>query len=357
MLDFDSQKIVHPSLECRKIIHIDMDAFYASVELRDQPSLSHKPVVIGGDPQSRGVVCTANYIARKYGIHSAMACSRAFRLCPDAVFIRPNFDKYKAVSQQIRQIFASYTDMIEPLSLDEAYLDVTQSQTGLFAVKIANNIRAAIKQQLNLTASAGVGPNKMIAKIASDFNKPDGITIVLPHQVIGFMEALSLRKIPGIGPKTETRLKALGLVSCRDAKNYQLNQLCGMLGQRLGDWIYRACRGIDERSVKVSAERKSLGKEETFSADLLNRVEIEKELKALATSVSKSLENKGYLAKTLTLKVKYGDFQTITRSKTLDQPFDNATLIEKLAIGLLDKTEAGARPIRLVGVSTTIWRS
>jgi DNA polymerase IV len=357
MLDFESQQGVHPSLESRKIIHIDMDAFYASVELRDQPSLGHRPVVIGGDPQSRGVVCTANYIARKYGIHSAMACSRAFRLCPDAVFIRPNFEKYRAVSRDIRRIFASYTDMIEPLSLDEAYLDVTRSHTGLFAVKIANNIRVAIKQQLNLTASAGVGPNKMIAKIASDFNKPDGITIVLPQQVSGFMEALSLRKIPGIGPKTETRLKAFGLVSCRDAKDYQLAQLCEMLGERLGSWIYRACRGIDERSVSNSSERKSLGKEETFTSDLLNRAEIEKELKVLAISVSKSLENKGYLAKTLTLKVKYGDFQTITRSKTLDQPFDNSSLIERLAIDLLDKTEAGARPIRLVGVSVSIWRS
>src|SRR3989338_5154126 len=201
---------IHPSLLKRKIIHFDMDAFYAAVEIRDDPRLQGKPIVIGGSPNSRSVVCTASYPARRYGIRSAMSCARAAFLCPEAIFIKPNFEKYKAASVQIREIFSRYTDLIEPLSLDEAYLDVTNNKLGLYAVQIAKRIKSDIVKELNLTGSAGVAPNKLVAKIASDLNKPDGLTIVLPHQVTEFMRNLPLRKINGIGPATEKRLHGAG---------------------------------------------------------------------------------------------------------------------------------------------------
>lgn len=340
---------VHPSLLLKKIIHIDMDAFYASVEIRDNPDLAGKPVVVGGSPQSRGVVCTASYEARKFGIRSAMACSQAHRLCPKAVFIRPNFSKYREVSEKIREIFSRYTKLIEPLSLDEAYLDVTGHE--LYAVKIASLIRQQVYEETKLTCSAGVAPNKMIAKIASDINKPNGITIVLPDQVLAFMENLPLRKINGIGPATEKRLQAEGFNLCKDIWPYTVYELHEKLGDRMGDWLHKRSRGIDDRAVSTSRKRKSLGTEDTFAKDIKDKATIQGEIKRIGESVAESLQSRSFVGKTVTLKVKYADFKQITRSLTLDYYTNSANDIILAANDLLEKTEAGQKPVRLLGIS------
>lgn len=342
---------VHPSLLKRKIIHVDMDAFYASVEVRDRPELAGRPVVIGGSPQSRAVVCTSSYEARKFGVRSAMSCAQAFRLCPDAVFLSPNFAKYVEVSHQIREIFGRYTDLIEPLSLDEAYLDVTHSASGLYAVQIGRQIQAAILRELGLSCSVGVAPNKLVAKIASDFRKPAGLTVVPPERVAAFMQPLGVRKIFGVGPATEKRLHALGLKTCADVLTLPLQQLEATLGS-FAQWIYAAAQGIDERSVRTSRERKSLGREETFAKDLLLLPALLGELLALAQKTAQDLQRRQLFGRTVTLKVKYGDFQQITRSHTLSNPTQESQLVFETAQRLLlERSEAGRRPIRLLGLS------
>lgn len=347
---------IHPSLLKRKIIHFDMDAFYASIEVRDDPNLEGRPVVVGGSPNSRAVVCTANYEARKYGIHSAMSCSQAFRLCSDTVFIRPNFEKYVAASLQIREIFKKYTSLIEPLSLDEAYLDVTNNEQGLYAVKIAKLIQNEICEVTGLTGSAGIAPNKLLAKIASDMHKPKGITIVLPAQAIQFMQALPLRKIHGIGPVTEKRLLSEGLKKCSDVWPYSLEQLQAKLGNR-AEWLYDSSRGIDERPVETSRIRKSLGQEETFAVDLLSIAELKLKLIELSQAVSEDLQNKNLKGRTITLKVKYADFTQVTRRKTFDNPVDDEATLLQMGTELLAVTEAGQRKIRLLGLSVSnfVW--
>lgn len=341
---------IHPSLLLRKIIHFDMDAYYASIEIRDNPSLKGKPVVVGGSPNSRGVVSTASYEARKYGIHSAMACSQAARLCPSAIFVRPNFEKYTSVSQQIRKVFQSYTDLVEPLSLDEAYLDVTNNSLGLYAVKIARKIQEDILAQTGLTGSAGVAPNKLLAKIASDMNKPHGLTVILPDQALSFMEPLALRKIHGIGPATEQRLLSKGLKYCRDVWPYSVEQLTTMVGN-MAEWLFMRSRGIDERSIETSRERKSLGREETFSVDYLDLEILNQELALIVEGVAGDLQKRGLKGKTITLKVKYGDFTRITRSQTIAAPTSDQGIIGSVAHHLMHNTEAGRRKIRLLGVS------
>lgn len=342
---------IHPSLLKRKIIHFDMDAFYASIEIRDNPSLKGKPLVVGGDPNSRSVVCTASYEARRYGIRSAMACSHAARLCPETIFLKPNFEKYKKASNQIREIFARYTNIIEPLSLDEAYLDVTNNPLGLYAVQIAKKIKQDIVNELNLTGSAGVAPNKLVAKIASDLNKPNGLTIVLPYQVTGFMRNLPLRKINGIGPATEKRLAFLGLFNCVDVWMKEKAWLSDMLGENMGEWLFERTRGIDDNPLETSWERKSLGQEETFDHDTLDRDLLFKKLETLSSDVAHDLARRNLKGRTITLKVKYADFQRITRSQTIETQTCESLKIFEVVKTLLAKTEAGQRKIRLLGVS------
>ena len=335
-------------MSVRKIIHIDMDCFFAAVEMRDKPSLKGLPIVVGGHPKSRGVVSTCSYEARKFGIHSAMACSKALKLCPKAIFITPNFEKYKAVSFTIQEIFRSYTPIVEPLSLDEAYLDVTKH--NLYAVKIAKKIRQEIFQETRLTASAGIAPNKLIAKIASDINKPNGSTLVLPSQVRNFIGSLPLRKIPGIGPATEKQLIKQQLYLCSDIWAYSLEELIRILGENRAQWLHERCRGIDGRLVKSTRVRKSLGTEDTFSYDIKDYTKILSELSKISESVAKSLKKKNLKGKTVTLKVKYKNFKQITRSKTFGNTTNSFEIIYSEAKKLLQKTEAGQTPIRLIGV-------
>jgi DNA polymerase-4 len=343
--------LVHPSLLKRKIIHVDMDAFYAAVETRDNPALEGRPLVIGGHPQSRGVVCTASYAARKFGIRSAMSCARAYRLCPDAVFLPPNFHKYHQVSQQIRGIFARYTPLIEPLSLDEAYLDVTKTSSGLYAAQIGREIQSAVSQELRLSCSVGVAPNKLVAKIASEYRKPAGLTVVPPEKVAAFMQVLHVRNLFGVGPVTEKRLHAVGLLTCADIINAPMDLLENQLGS-FAVWIRSAAQGIDERDVQTSRERKSFGREETFSKDLLHMDRLLEELRLLSEKISCDMQEKEISGRTLTLKVKYGDFQQITRSQTLTNATNSASEIFSASQRLLvERSEAGRRHIRLLGLS------
>ncbi len=342
----------HQSLFERKIIHFDMDAFYASVEVRDNPSLRGKPVVVGGSPQSRGVVCTANYEARKFGVRSAMPCSHAYRLCPEAVFIRPHFDRYRSVSQQVRKIFLEVTSKIEPLSLDEAYLDVTHDKQGRYASQIARYIQDKIWDDLHLTGSAGVAPNKMIAKIASEFRKPFGITVITPQQVQGFIMHLPLRAIPGIGPASQSRLAKLGFHVCQDIWNQPLDDLQNKLGQNMGEWLYWRSRGIDQRPVESSRERKSISLERTFAKDISDIGDIKQILQLLVDELIDTLQQKNIWGRTWTLKIKYYDFKQSTRSFTqeLPQSRDDSHKLWDIFTALLKKTEAEKKKVRLLGV-------
>jgi len=343
---------IHPSLRTRKIIHFDMDAFYASIEVRDDPSLRGKPVVVGGSPQSRAVVCTASYEARKYGIHSAMSCSKAARLCPSAIFLPLHFEKYELASSQIRAIFHRYTDLVEPLSLDEAYLDVTHHKEGLYAVQIAKRIQEEVYETTKLTGSAGIAPNKLLAKIASDMRKPHGLTVVLPEQAAAFMQKLPLRKIHGIGPVTEKRLSDVGFITCEDVWGFSLEALQEKVGTQ-ASWLYQSARGIDERPVRTHWVRKSFGQEETFAVDTLSVEEVTRKLHLLSQEVSAYLIRKKLQAKTVTLKVKYEDFTLVTRRRTLPIPLDEATAIDAIGLELLTATEVGKRKVRLLGIAAS----
>ena len=335
----------------RKIIHVDMDAYYASVESLDNPDLKGKPLVVGGLPNTRSVVCTASYEARKFGIHSAMSCRTALRLCPQVIFVPPRFDRYTEISQQIRSIFARYTTIIEPLSLDEAYLDVTEHP--LYASEIARAIQQAVWDELTLSCSVGVGPNKLIAKIASDYRKPKGITIVRPHKIKDFMQHLSVRKIHGVGPATEARLKAHGLILCQDLWQYTTLQLTELIGN-WGEWLWHAAQGEDDRPVKTHWERKSYGREDTFEHDIIDEAILIEKLSQLASKVSDSLRRYHKVGKTITLKVKYDDFKTTTRCITLPEATDAVDLILEMALTLLkEKTKAGIKPVRLLGISVS----
>lgn len=347
---------VHPSLLKRKIIHFDMDAFYANVEIRDRPDLKGRPVIVGGSPQSRGVVCTASYEARKFGVKSAMACSKAYRLCPDAVFLKPDFEKYLAVSTQIREIFGHYTEKIEPLSLDEAYLDVTDNPKGLFAVKIARMIQLEILETLKLTGSAGVAPNKMVAKIASDIRKPFGITVVLPAQVHAFMQNLPLRKIHGIGPAGESRLAEKNLRICSDVWPFSLAELTMKLGAQ-AEWLFNRSRGIDDRDLCTSRLRKSIGRETTFAVDTSDPILLDGVLQKLVNSVASTCQRGELAAKTVTIKVKYDDFTQVTRSLSADPLVSVGADILDRARTLIEQTDYRIKKIRLLGVSLSALHS
>ncbi|UCF94744.1 MAG: DNA polymerase IV [Desulfobacterales bacterium] len=336
----------------RKIIHIDMDAFYASVEQRENPELKGKPVIVGGDPEGRGVVAACSYEARKFGIHSAMAAAKAYKLCPQAVFLRPRFDAYKAVSHLIRAIFHEYTDIVEPLALDEAFLDVTENKPGLTsATWIAGKILQKIYERTGgLTASAGVSYNKFLAKVASDCNKPCGITVVTPDQAAAFIDQLPIRKFFGVGRVTEEKMLNLGIKTGADLKQMDKAQLVRFFG-KAGSYFYNIARGIDDRPVAPEWIRKSLGKETTLSEDSDDLELMIAILDRIALKLENLLQKDGRQARTITLKVKYHDFACITRSVTLPQPITDARGIMACARSLLANTEAGQKKVRLLGIS------
>lgn len=328
-----------------------MDAFYASVEQRDNPELAEKPVIVGGRPEQRGVVAACSYQARAFGVHSAMPSSRALKLCPDAIFLPPRFDAYRAASQDIHAIFKEFTQLIEPLSLDEAYLDVTElSQHAHSATDIAREIKRLIKQRVNLTASAGVSYNKFLAKIASDMDKPDGLFVIRPDQAIAFIEQLPIRKFHGIGKVTEKKMQTLGIFTGADLKKLSKIQLQTQFGQT-GGYYFNIARGIDNRAVSTDRTRKSIGNETTFVENVVNKKEIWLTLKRLSEKVIQVLADKQLQARTVTLKVKYANFELITRSQTLGQPVTELTHILSVLPQLLAKTNVGVKPIRLIGVT------
>ena len=337
--------------DLRKIIHIDMDAFYASVEQRDNIQLRGKPVVVGGNPDSRGVVATCSYEARQFGIHSAMSCARAYRLCPQVIFVRPRFDAYHEVSQQIRGIFLQYTDLVEPLSLDEAYLDVTSNKPNIqSATWVAQIIRQRIRNETALTASAGVSYNKFLAKIASDIKKPDGLTVVTPEQAEQFIARLPIRRFHGVGRVTEKKMESLGILTGADLRKHSLQELSKNFG-KAGEYYFNIARGIDLRPVVPNRVRKSIGKETTLTEDTADLGQMLTIIGALAEKVTTLLQTKQTSGLTLTLKIKYSDFQIVTRSISREQPIETAEEILLLSEKLLQKTEAGKRAVRLLGVT------
>ena len=341
-----------PPHKQRKIIHIDMDAFYASVEQRDNPEYRGKPLVVGGMPQGRGgVVAAASYEARKYGIRSAMPSKQALQLCPDVIFIRPRFAAYKEVSRKIRAIFSRYTDLIEPLSLDEAYLDVTEDKQGIgSAIEIAKRIKQAIKDELNLTASAGVSINKFVAKVASDLNKPDGLSFISPAQIEDFMEKLPVEKFFGVGRVTAGKMKGMGLHTGADLKKLTETELTQHFG-KAGHFYYRIVRGVDDRPVQPDRETKSVGAEDTFAYDLTTYEEMAVEIDKIAEIVGERLQRHALLGRTITLKIKYHDFKQITRSQSLPKPVNDVAIISETARYLLAGTDLANKKVRLLGVS------
>lgn len=338
-------------LPIRKIIHIDMDAFYASVEQRDNPDYQGKPIAVGGSPTGRGVVATASYEARKFGVRSAMSSRKAMQLCPHIIFVYPRFEAYKSVSRSIREIFHRYTDIIEPLSLDEAFLDVTEDKLKIgSALEIARQIKKAIKDELNLTASAGISTNKFVAKIASDINKPDGITFIGPSKIETFINNLPVEKFFGVGKVTAKKMKGMQIFTGADLKKLSEVELVKHFG-KTGYFYYKIVRGIDEREVQTHRETKSLGAEDTFMQDLTTIEEMHEELDKIAEIVFKRLEKSGLEGRTITLKIKYSDFTQITRNHSLPNPTADFDTIIKTAKELLEKVEMEEKTVRLLGIS------
>nr|WP_275887910.1 DNA polymerase IV ['Sphingomonas ginsengisoli' Hoang et al. 2012] len=332
----------------RKIIHVDMDAFFASVEQRDDPSLKGKPVAVGGG--HRGVVAAASYEARVFGVRSAMPSVTAKRRCPDLIFVKPRFDAYREVSQQIRAIFADYTDLIEPLSLDEAYLDVTEDRLGLGSAKaIAEDIRRRIAQETRLTASAGVSYCKFVAKLASDQNKPNGLCVIRPHEAARYIGSLPVGRFHGIGPKTAERLNALGIHTGADLQQMSLEELTGRFGSS-GEWYHRICRGIDERAVRSERETKSVSAERTFNEDLRDPEALHAELERVAGYAWTRIERHGVAGRTVTLKVKYADFQLISRACSHQVPIDRYGPFAAAGHVLLERLLPVTKGIRLLGL-------
>jgi DNA polymerase-4 len=334
----------------RKIIHIDMDAFYASVEQRDKPELRGKPVAVGG-ARERGVVAAASYEARQFGVHSAMPSVTAKRKCPELVFVVPRFDVYRAVSHQIREIFAEYTSLIEPLSLDEAYLDVTENLKDIAsATEIAEQVRARIRSETGLTASAGVSYNKFLAKMASSQRKPDGLFVITPRMGAAFVETLPVGKFHGIGPATTTKMERLGIRAGSDLKAQTLAFLRQHFG-KAGTYYYWIARGIDERPVRADRVRKSVGAENTFSADIFTVEEARAALTPIVEKVWRYCEGATIRGRTVTLKAKYADFRQITRSRTSQAPFTTQAAIEEIVYPLLESLFPVKKGIRLLGVT------
>jgi DNA polymerase-4 len=338
----------------RRVLHCDMDCFYAAVHMRDDPGLRGRPVVIGGRPEGRGVVAAASYEARKFGIHSAMPSSRAKRLCPDVVFIPPDFRRYSRESEKIFAIYREITPLVQAVSIDEAYLDVTDhlGEAGT-ATAVAREIRRRVREERGLTVSVGVGPNKLVAKIASDFHKPDGLTVVPPHKVQAFLDPLPVRRLHGVGPATERALAEMGLQTVADLRAASPESLVERFGNKHGLLLYEFARGIDDRPVETHQERKSLGTENTYAVDLVGLPRMEEEVERMAGEVADALARRGLAGCTVTLKVRYSDFTTLTRSRTFLVPVWEAGSLAACAKDLLRKTEAPTRPVRLLGVTAS----
>ena len=335
----------------RRILHIDMDAFYASVEQRDKPELRGLPVAVGGSPEHRGVVAAASYEARAFGVRSAIPMARAVRLCPSLVIVRPDFARYKAASQAVFDIFRSVTPLVEPLSLDEAYLDVTENAWGeTLGLSVARRLKEQIRTATGLSASAGVAPNKFLAKIASAWKKPDGLTVIAPERVEQFLQKLPVDALWGVGPVTARRLQDRGIHRVVDVRAVDPEILRDAVGSS-AEWLRRLADGIDDRPVEPNQAAKSSGTENTYSEDLSDRLEIRKEIDEMARAGAAWLERRGLECRTVTIKVRYSDFTTITRSHSKTPPTRDAEDIATRAVALLDRTEAGERPVRLLGVS------
>ena len=341
------------SASLRRILHCDMDCFYAAVHIRDDPSLEGSPVVVGGDPSGRGVVAAANYEARTYGIHSALPAAQARRLCPHTVFLKPDFRRYREESQAIFAIYRDYTPIIQTLSLDEAFLDVSEhlGEHGS-ATAIAVDIRRRVCEERRLTVSVGVGPNKLVAKIASDFDKPDGLTVVRPSGVEAFLAPLPVRRLHGIGPATEKTLHTMGLTTVGDLRRVSVDLLLARFGH-WGRTMHDRAWGIDDRSVHSRHVRKSLSTERTFAGNLNKVEEINEILDAMASEVAQGLEKRRLAASTITVKVRYPDFETPTRSHTLPVPTADAATIAALARELVRRTDAVHRSVRLLGIGAS----
>jgi DNA polymerase-4 len=337
----------------RFVLHIDLDAYYASIEQRDHPELRGKPVVVGGSPQGRGVVATCSYEARAYGVRSAMPAKTAYRLCPQAIFLPPRFEVYRAVSGQIMAIFKSVTSLVEPLSLDEAYLDIT-SQVCDFpeAEQLARTIKERIRDETGLTASAGVSFNKLLAKLASDAHKPDGLTLITPEQAPAFLDALPIEQFFGVGKVTAATLRKHGILTGADLRQMSEERLRALLGSR-GSLLSQHVRVEDERPVEPVRERKSIGKETTLERDITDRGQMEAILVNLAEQVERRLTNLSLIARTLSLKVRWSDFQLITRSVSRTQGFRSAREMLPVLRTLLSQLGSEQRAVRLLGVSVS----
>jgi DNA polymerase-4 len=337
--------------EVRRILHVDMDAFYASIEQRDDASLRGRPVVVGRGASERGVVAAASYEARKFGVHSAMAMAHAVRLCPGLVIVPPDFEKYRAVSSAIFGIYRGVTPLVEPLSLDEAYLDVTENAWGEpLGMNVARRIKAQIHETTALTASAGVAPNKFLAKIASGWKKPDGLTVVAPERVESFLRDLPVDALWGVGPVTAKKLRAIGIdkvIDLREADHADVHLAVG----NLADWLAQLAQGHDDRPVVADHETKSSGTENTYSHDLTDIGRIREEVAEMARQGARWLERESLYARTVTLKVRYSDFTTVTRSHSAWPATRRTDELVHRAMDLLDRTEAGTRPVRLLGVT------
>lgn len=337
-------------LGLRKIIHVDMDAFFASVEQRDNPALRGRPVAVGG-VGGRGVVAAASYEARKFGVRSAMPCRIAQRLCPDLIVVPPRFEAYRQASRQIREIFARYTSIIEPLSLDEAYLDVTEDRLGIgSATRIAELIRQEIRAETQLTASAGVSYNKFLAKLASDQNKPDGLCVIRPGEGARFVASLPVRRFHGVGPRAEAKLRALGISTGADLAARDLAFLRRHFGS-MADYLFRAARGIDLRPVRAHRVRKSVGAERTFAEDIGSTAALRTVLETIIAIAWERIAAAGAKGRRVTLKLKFTDFQIITRSTTVSAPISGRAEFASLARGLLDTVLPLRQPIRLMGLT------
>ncbi len=327
-----------------------MDAFYASVEQRDDPSLKGRPLVVGGQPDRRGVVAAASYEARAFGVYSAMSMAAAVRLCPALVIVRPDFPRYKAASDAVFQLFREVTPLVEPLSLDEAYLDVTENSWGEpLATPVARRLKARILEETRLTASAGVAPNKFLAKIASGWKKPDGLTVISPDRVEPFLQKLPVDALWGVGPVTARKLRSRGIDRLVDVRAVDVDDLRNAVGS-LADWLLQLAQGIDNRPVVPNRTRKSSGSERTYAEDIADAIRVRAEVERMAADAGEWLSERRQYARTVTLKVRYADFTTITRSHSAAPTDDRAAIITR-AIELLRRTDAGIRPVRLLGVS------
>jgi len=332
----------------RRIVHIDMDACYASVEQRDRPELRGRPVAVGGPPESRGVVAAASYEARRHGVRSALPMSRALRLCPGLIVVPPDFVKYRAVSGQVMTILREVTPLVEPLSLDEAYLDVTENAWGEpLGVTVAKRLKSAIRESTGLTASAGVAPNKFLAKIASGWRKPDGLTVVAPERVESFLQQLPVDALWGVGPVTAKRLRERGIERLVDVRSADPDVLRAAVGG-MAEWLQRLARGEDDRPVEPNRPSKSSSSENTYAEDITDLERIRHEIAQMARSNALWLGRRGLAARTVTIKMRYDDFTTITRSHSRPATSDPDEIVRR-AVALIEKTEAGRRPVRLLG--------